>query len=43
MKQLAVNDSAPEATLVDQDGRPVKLSDLWREGPLVLFFLRHLG
>ncbi len=34
---------APEAALEDADGRPVRLSDLWGDGPLVLVFMRHLG
>ncbi len=29
--------------LVDDQGRPVRLRDLWRERPVVLVFLRHWG
>ncbi len=34
---------APEATVEDAEGRPIRLRDLWKEGPIVLVFLRHLG
>ena len=30
-------------TLVDDDGRPVRVGDLWRARPVVLAFLRHWG
>jgi len=33
-------DLAPDATLPDGAGRPVRLSDVWRKGPLVLVFFR---
>lgn len=33
-------DLAPDATLPDGAGRPVRLSDEWRKGPLVLVFYR---
>ncbi|MDQ0570563.1 peroxiredoxin [Variovorax paradoxus] len=33
-------DLAPDATLPDGSGRPVRLSDVWRTGPLVLVFYR---
>lgn len=33
-------DLAPDATLPDAAGRPVRLSDVWRKGPLVLVFYR---
>lgn len=33
-------DLAPDATLPDGAGRPVRLSDAWRQGPLVLVFYR---
>ncbi len=42
--------SAPERAdalagivLPDQDGREVRLGDLWRERPAVLVWLRHYG
>ena len=30
-------------TLDDWNGRPVELSSLWREQPVVLVFIRHFG
>ncbi|MDP9890978.1 peroxiredoxin [Variovorax boronicumulans] len=33
-------DLAPDATLPDGAGRPVRLSDVWHKGPLVLVFYR---
>lgn len=38
-----VGDAAPDRLLVDSEGAAVQLSDLWREGPLVLLFWRHYG
>ncbi len=35
---LKPNDRAPDFTLDDQDGKPVRLSELWAKGPVVLFF-----
>jgi prostamide/prostaglandin F2alpha synthase len=29
--------------LPDQDGREVRLGDLWRDGPAALVWLRHYG
>lgn len=38
-------DSAAIADLLldDDQGRPVRLGDLWAEGPAVLVWLRHFG
>jgi peroxiredoxin len=33
-------DMAPDVTLPDASGTPIKLSDLWRSGPLVVIFYR---
>ena len=33
-------DTAPDVTLPDAFGRPVRLSDAWRKGPLVVIFYR---
>lgn len=33
-------DLAPDVTLPDAFGRPTRLSDLWRKGPLVVIFYR---
>lgn len=35
---LRPSDPAPDFTLNDQDGNPVSLSTLWKQGPVVLFF-----
>jgi peroxiredoxin Q/BCP len=39
-KSLTVGDAAPDFSLPDATGAPVTLSDLCREGPVVLFFYR---
>jgi len=36
-------DKAPDVRLHDSNGAAIALSDLWRERPLVLVFLRHFG
>ena len=33
-----VGDQAPDATLPNQDGQEVRLSDLWSRAPLVIYF-----
>jgi peroxiredoxin len=38
-----MSDGAPNCKLVDDAGRERQLSELWREKPLLLFFVRHLG
>ncbi len=40
---LQQGDKAPNLTLRDSTGAEVALSDLWREQPLALVFLRHFG
>jgi hypothetical protein len=30
-------------TLRDADDRPLLLSDLWKDGPAVVVFIRHYG
>jgi hypothetical protein len=40
---IAVGDRAPDAVFARRDGGPVRLSDLWRERPAILLFLRHFG
>lgn len=42
-KQLNFNRAAPDVTLLDTNGRPVQLSSLWVEKPLLLAFTRHFG
>jgi len=34
---------APEIRFEDGGGSPVPLSSLWKQGPLALVFMRHLG
>ena len=36
-------DALAEITLPDQDEQPVRLRDLWREGPAVIVWLRQFG
>jgi hypothetical protein len=40
---IAVGQPAPDATFASRDGGVVRLSDLWREKPTILLFLRHFG
>lgn len=35
--------NAPDANLLDLEGKSVKLSSLWQEKPLLLAFTRHFG
>lgn len=42
MARLATGDAFPQLTVETVDG-PVELSERWREGPLVLAFMRHFG
>lgn len=40
---LSVGDPAPDLTLPDDQGRPIRLSGLWQKQPIVLVFVRHSG
>jgi peroxiredoxin len=40
---LKFNDPAPDVELLDVDGKPVKLSSLWKKNVLILAFTRHFG
>ena len=42
-KTLRPGDSAPDVVLSDSQGQPVPLSDTWRDGPVLLNFIRHFG
>ncbi len=42
MAQLAAGDQFPDLTVESPDG-PVELRERWREGPLVVAFMRHFG
>jgi len=41
--QLKFNDLAPDLKLLGANGKPVKLSTLWKNKVLVLAFTRHFG
>lgn len=41
--QLNFNRNAPDLVLMDTSGKPVQLSSLWQERPLLLAFTRHFG
>jgi hypothetical protein len=36
-------DALADIELLDQDSEPVRLGDLWRDGPVALVWLRHYG
>ena len=40
---LQAGDFAPDFELQDANGRPVRLRDWWRDGPVLLLFWRHFG
>jgi peroxiredoxin len=40
---VQVGDPAPDLDLIDHEGRPVRLSSLWSDHPVHLFFMRHFG
>ena len=40
---LNFNSPAPDLVLSDIEGKPVQLSSLWKEKPLLLAFTRHFG
>ncbi len=40
---LKFNDLAPDLELLTGEGKPLKLSRLWKKRPLVLAFTRHFG
>jgi hypothetical protein len=42
MARLGEGDAFPELTVESVDG-PVELGVRWREGPLVVAFMRHFG
>lgn len=35
--------SLESVTVLDLDGRPVRLASLWADRPVVLAFIRHFG
>jgi hypothetical protein len=36
-------DGFADMVLPDHEGNPVRLGDLWRDGPVALVWLRHYG
>lgn len=36
-------DAFADIELLDADSKPVRLGDLWRDGPVALVWLRHYG
>jgi peroxiredoxin len=42
-KHLNFNSAAPDLEVLDPSGKPVRLSSLWAEKPLLLAFTRHFG
>jgi peroxiredoxin len=42
-RQMNFNHTAPDLELLDTQGKPVQLSTLWAERPLLLAFTRHFG
>ena len=42
MAKLSVGDVFPDITLETREG-DVSLADRWRDGPLVVAFMRHFG
>jgi hypothetical protein len=40
--RLSKGDAFPEITVESVEG-PVELSERWRQGPLVVAFMRHFG
>jgi peroxiredoxin len=40
---LQVGDIAPDVVVYDTDGSAVRTSELWRDAPVVVAFLRHFG
>ncbi len=42
-RSLNFNHAAPDVELLDTDGKPVQLSSLWAQQPLLLAFTRHFG
>ena len=42
MTTLSIGDAFPDITVETRDGQ-VEVSDRWRDGPLVVAFMRHFG
>jgi hypothetical protein len=42
-QRLTPGDPAPNRAVLDAEGRPFQLEQLWQAGPVLLSFLRHFG
>ena len=42
MSRLSKGDAFPELTVQSTEG-PVELGERWKQGPLVVAFMRHFG
>jgi peroxiredoxin len=40
---LRAGDTAPDFEMIDGQGQTLHLSDTWRDGPVLLSFIRHFG
>jgi hypothetical protein len=43
MMKLQIGDPAPAGLVIDIEGRPTAVEQLWADGPIFLTFLRHFG
>jgi hypothetical protein len=41
--KLKVGEKAPNSLVLDINGQQVALEEVWRDGPVLLTFLRHFG
>ncbi|MCO5182909.1 MAG: hypothetical protein M9928_02095 [Anaerolineae bacterium] len=41
--RLSVGANAPDGTALNINGEAVEIATLWRDGPVLLTFLRHFG
>jgi peroxiredoxin len=41
--RLQPGDQAPDVSLVGITGQPATLSEYWKNGPVLISFLRHFG
>ena len=42
-QRLQPGDQAPDVRVLDAQGQPYQLSQVWQSGPVLLSFLRHFG
>jgi hypothetical protein len=41
--KLQIGDLAPAGTVLNSEGQPTAMEQLWADGPIFLTFLRHFG